>query len=289
MPKPKSKAQTVPIKNQESSVSVLLVWACLMAVIAWWTARKQALNVETVLARNAYTGGRMWVVPCHKEVASSEACKPRKCGRYVQDGLLRDEDVDVLATIADRLIHVGKPLPVGPSIFDIASGAVTYSDKFINTYKLGKSLVSADEKKVLQSTYATIEQKISELFECRGLYLAAPSFFSRIQGGNFEVTSPNQEYYHEHVDELQYGSFDYTALVYLSSFQQDFTGGEFSFNGQYPLLVQPKKGRFSTFTSSSENPHQVHKVLNGTRLAFTVAFTCNQEAGIPSAWEQLIQ
>ncbi|KXS15250.1 hypothetical protein M427DRAFT_70103 [Gonapodya prolifera JEL478] len=82
---------------------------------------------------------------------------------------------------------------------------------------------------------------------------------------------------HPHIDKLQYGSFTYTALIYLSSLHTNFTGGRFFFHDS--TVVEPSFGLLSSFTSGAENVHWVEKVETGERWAFTCAFTCGKGKG----------
>ena len=76
----------------------------------------------------------------------------------------------------------------------------------------------------------------------------------------------HDEYWHEHVDRITYGSFDYTCLLYLSTYNEDFEGGRFAFADQdwttqkHMTHVEPVQGRLSCFTSGSENKHRVEPV-----------------------------
>merc|ERR550534_2603 len=93
----------------------------------------------------------------------------------------------------------------------------------------------------------------------------------------------HDEYWHQHTDTEQYGTFEYTALLYLSTLGRDFDGGEFVFDppaGGAPasaVAVEPKFNRLVAFTSDAENPHRVAKVSRGVRIALTAAFTCDAE------------
>lgn len=44
--------------------------------------------------------------------------------------------------------------------------------------------------------------------------------------------------------------------------------------------VEPRIGRVLMFTSGSENPHAVERVMEGTRFAITVSFTCDAKLAI---------
>jgi hypothetical protein len=98
----------------------------------------------------------------------------------------------------------------------------------------------ADGYVVWVKTLARLHRLVSRLFgggvgeghasPCPGgapLRLALPAFFSRIDAA--PPASANDEYWHAHVDTLQYGSFDVTTLLYLSDEQEAIaTDAEFS-------------------------------------------------------------
>ena len=134
------------------------------------------------------------------------------------------------------------------------------------------------------AVYADVVERIRRLaeatFRAEGLYLTAPTFFSRISSDK-PPKILNDEYWHEHIDAEQYGSFVYTSLLYLTDAGRDFEGGAFQFLGAESVAdVQPAKGRLVLFTSGTEHPHRVTRVTAGTRLALTIAFTCHREAAI---------
>jgi hypothetical protein len=44
--------------------------------------------------------------------------------------------------------------------------------------------------------------------------------------------------------------------------------------------VKPARGKLVLFSSGSEHPHRVTRVTSGTRLALTIAFTCDEGAAV---------
>ena len=126
-----------------------------------------------------------------------------------------------------------------------------------------------------------IQQKIAQAFgiSSSSMYLTKPTFFSRIN--STEAKTTHDEYWHPHIDKVTYGSFDYTSLLYLSDYAEDFGGGRFVFmDAGSNKTIEPQAGRVSFFTSGSENLHRVEKVHWGTRYAITISFTCNPDHGI---------
>ncbi|KAJ3118535.1 COPII subunit [Phlyctochytrium bullatum] len=189
----------------------------------------------------------------------------------VKNSFANGGEIEKLIELADRGMAMGRAIG-GPSIFDLASGAVTYEDKFISAYQRTKgSFLSPEEWNFLLGLYRRIEDKVREVFQVQEtdhLTLGRPSFFSKID--NSEPRSVHDDYTHMHVDRDQYGTFCYTGLLYLSTAGDDFTGGNFiwyannSEDSERQTLM-PRAGRLSLFSSGSENPHRVTRVLSGLR------------------------
>jgi hypothetical protein len=84
-----------------------------------------------------------------------------------------------------------------------------------------------------------------------------------------------------HVDKCNVGYFDYSALVYLSTFGVDFEGGRFAFkDAMGDEIVEPKAGRCVLFASGPEHLHQVQTVTGGTRKALALWFSLGPEKDI---------
>lgn len=95
----------------------------------------------------------------------------------------------------------------------------------------------------------------------------------------------HDEYWHEHIDRMQYGSFVFTGLLYLNDFDLDYTGGKFGFvDRDANRTIEPVAGRLLLFSSGDENIHKVFKVDSGKRLALTIAFTCDRSVAVPDNW-----
>lgn len=100
-----------------------------------------------------------------------------------------------------------------------------------------------------------------------------------------KVTNVTTEY-SERLHQLHYDaeiskSIKYTLIIYLSSLNQDFTGGKLSFvdtvNGKKKnLVVDPKAGRTVGYTAGSENLHSLEKVQTGANYFITLSFTCKK-------------
>lgn len=65
---------------------------------------------------------------------------------------------------------------------------------------------------------------------------------------------------------------EFSALVYLSEYGEDFTGGELVFP-QHELRHQPKIGDLVFFRGDLEHTHKVRHVLSGERYAIVMFFS----------------
>eukprot|EP00045_Choanoeca_perplexa_P011976 m.128676 g.128676 ORF g.128676 m.128676 type:complete len:336 (+) comp15836_c2_seq1:98-1105(+) len=226
-----------------------------------------------------------------KECASpmpATPCYTQQCGRFVLDDIISVEDVKALRTLASDIMQVSPGGSGGPTILDLHSGALSYKESFINVYPVLKKrdIAIADHPgfEVYRRTRERVQQQLEKAFAVSDLYLTKPTFFSRIT--NKTALTEHDEYWHDHVDRVTYGSFDYTCLLYLSTYSQHFEGGRFAFNDKdwttqkHTMFVEPVKGRLSCFTSGLENSHRVEQVTAGTRMALTYGFTCKQAQSI---------
>jgi len=64
---------------------------------------------------------------------------------------------------------------------------------------------------------------------------------------------------------------EYSALLYLNNYEEDFQGGEVYFELQ-DVLVKPKRGQLLFFKGDVEHIHEVRKVLGGARKNFVFFF-----------------
>lgn len=216
-------------------------------------------------------------VSCSNDYGKSfKNCRPKKCGQAIRDDLFSSEDLKHMREIVEKGMKHGGGNG-GATILDLHSGALSYGDKFINLHAI-KTVFNNSDFEVYSKIKNEIQGAIAETFqiEKRLLYLTKPTFFSRLT--NKDASTKHDEYWHQHIDKVTYGTFYYTSLLYLSDYNTEFTGGRFVFvDGPNNKTVEPKMGRLSFFTSGSENPHFVERVESGTRYAITVSFTCNKK------------
>ncbi|PNJ87440.1 OGFOD3 isoform 6, partial [Pongo abelii] len=228
-------------------------------------------GVAEVLARRGeVVAGRFIEVPCSEDYDSHRRLHPQKVRqrchrcRHHQGGSGADSQA---------------------SILDLHSGALSVGKHFVNLYRYFgdkiQNIFSEEDFQLYREVRQKVQLTIAEAFGIRAssLHLTKPTFFSRIN--STEARTAHDEYWHAHVDKVTYGSFDYTSLLYLSDYLEDFGGGRFVFMEEGAnKTVEPRAGRVSFFTSGSENLHRVEKVHWGTRYAITIAFSCNPDHGI---------
>lgn len=114
----------------------------------------------------------------------------------------------------------------------------------------------------------TIKRAVEGQFEIGpGLvHLTSPTFFSEIS--DRPARTEHDEYWHVHVDKVTYGSFDYTCLLYLTDYNDDFEGGEFWFENKTSVVgVEPRLGRLvnQTKTQNKQNFQLTHRHLAKSR------------------------
>ena len=166
---------------------------------------------------------------------SSSSAPASPCVRSLHPAYLNDDEVGELLDLATSAFSLTPGGSGAVTIVDMASGALSYRDRFINIFSLfaastPPSFFPLPALSAYLQLTARVRLLIAETLQlpASSLFLTRPSFFSRIEGGK-EAVSANDEYWHSHVDREQYGSFDITALLYLSNAETDFTGGEFLF------------------------------------------------------------
>jgi hypothetical protein len=64
---------------------------------------------------------------------------------------------------------------------------------------------------------------------------------------------------------------EYSALLYLSDYDIDFTGGKITFPKQN-LTIYPEKGMLVFFRGDLDHPHEVEEIVGGNRYAIVTFF-----------------
>ncbi|KAM5217026.1 2-oxoglutarate and iron-dependent oxygenase domain-containing protein 3 isoform 1-T1 [Hipposideros larvatus] len=267
--------------------TVLGACATLAALLLWGSLGGDDGVTEVLAHRSEVLPGRFIEVPCSEDYDNHrrfEGCSPTKCGRGVTDAVITRDEALRIRSIAEKGLSLGGS-DGGASILDLHSGALSVGKHFVNLYRYFgdkiENIFSEEDFQLYRDVRQKVQLAIAQAFGISAslLYLTKPTFFSRIN--STEARTAHDEYWHAHVDKVTYGSFDYTSLLYLSDYLDDFGGGRFVFMEEGAnKTVEPRAGRVSFFTSGSENLHRVEKVHWGTRYAVTIAFSCNPDHGI---------
>nr|XP_058140944.1 2-oxoglutarate and iron-dependent oxygenase domain-containing protein 3 isoform X4 [Dasypus novemcinctus] len=189
--------------------------AALATLLLWSSSGSDDGVTEVLAPRGEVLPGRFIEVPCSEDYDSQrrfEGCTPRKCGRGVTDAKVTREEAERIRRYFGDKIHT------------------VFSEEDLRLYR--------DVRRKVQLT-------IAEAFGVSpsSLYLTKPTFFSRINSTG--ARTAHDEYWHAHVDKVTYGSFDYTSLLYLSDYLEDFGGGRFVFmDDGANRTVEPRTGRF---------------------------------------------
>ncbi|XP_030683952.1 2-oxoglutarate and iron-dependent oxygenase domain-containing protein 3 isoform X4 [Nomascus leucogenys] len=170
--------------------------------------------------------------PALRTTTVTAGCTPRKCGRGVTDVVITRKEAERIRSIAEKGLSLGGS-DGGASILDLHSGALSVGKHFVNLYRYFgdkiQNIFSEEDFQLYREVRQKVQLTIAEAFgiSASSLHLTKPTFFSRIN--STEARTAHDEYWHAHVDKVTYGSFDYTSLLYLSDYLEDFGGGRFVF------------------------------------------------------------
>lgn len=204
--------------------------------------------------------------------------RPLVSSRVLQRQFLSPQEVAFLVAVADRGMEQIPEEQGGPTIMDPdqslvlgPGGNVKRTPKF-----------SASELSQYATLMRRLHARLLELHQVEFLYHTQPTFIARLlpqqQGQGQQPHHVHDEYWHEHCDKNNTEHYDYSALVHLTDYGVNFTGGEFAFTAGPPTDdVLPEAGMLVTFASGAENPHRVNKVVSGKRLAWSTWWTCDSK------------
>ncbi len=156
-------------------------------------------------------------------------CLPKKCGRFVTDDVVTEDEAHELLELAKKGLSKGGSSG-GASILDLHSGALSHGEQFVNLYKVHPELFRRQDFEVYVRVQEKVRSAVAAHFglpEPSSLRLTHPTFFSRLTSR--PPSTPHDEYWHLHVDKETYPAFHYTSLLYLTDHGVDFEGGEFVF------------------------------------------------------------
>jgi|EP01046_Picozoa_sp_COSAG06_P002308 hypothetical protein len=237
-------------------------------------------------------------VTCAVEAREDPAgCYPTTCGRAVIDGFFSEAEVKGLLEIVEHgMARAGSPTSEvgGPTIMDLNTGMLRDAGGVKLLYpEPGQPGYDPDapppfdkgQLDLYRDAMARIRKRVAEEFGLSRLYFTAPTFVTRLVGNpEWKPAEIHDQYWHPHVDKQNTAHYDYSGLVYLSEYGEDFTGGELAFldtdeatGSVVANVVHPRAGRLATFTSGDENLHHARKVETGVRFVMSMWFTCDPD------------
>jgi hypothetical protein len=188
------------------------------------------------------------------------------------DNFVSENDVERFDAFLSSIVQ---PLPTRPRLrtalgypTSVVASKVGYSRPVIEGYEkteheqtvkdLGSLLVRV--KETLESSFSvemdTVQYVYHQMLE--GAKNALHSDSSNLDGSPLNEDGTPEE-------------LEWSALVYLSSYNEDFTGGKIVFPKQ-GISHEPVKGQLVFFKGDHEHPHEVEVVTSGIRSALVFFF-----------------
>jgi len=290
-------ATRTPAPKAEGGSTLAIVAALAIALggLLCWRLTAVAPDSGLTWAKaGAIVPGRLMAnSTCKRRPAPGLCGAPRRenrCARAVIDNAVPEKEARILQDMVQWAIDEAWGGGAGPpSVIDLHQGSISYKTQFVEMaalFEFKQVAFSEAQKEAYHKVRTALRGVLADTFGVpEEALLHDMTFFSHINGSK-EAQTVHDEYWHQHVDTEQYGTFEYTTLLYLSTQNEDFTGGEFLFENTTGVegtkedavaVVEPRFNRLIVFTSDEENPHRVEKVKTGVRIALTAAFTCIKE------------
>ena len=238
------------------------------------------------------------------DIGEKEPCLPQICSRHVLDGVFVDDDIKALHTIAKKGMSSRGMSQGGPTILDINTGFIRDSKGLENLFtRDASSKIFTDEDFGVYGKIITkLKETVTSTMGATELYFTAPTFITRLDGSaEWNPSEIHDEYWHPHADRNNTPHYHYSGLLYMSTKDDDFTGGDLvlydadsgqdrpksqddidkamvgiKFFDEEQLRIEPRAGRVVIFSSGHENPHKVERVLSGQRFVLAFWFTCDK-------------
>ena len=242
-------------------------------------------------------------VSCKTSFPSS-ACHTEYCGRRVVDGLFSSNDIKNLHHIVEKGMSY-RSSNGGPTILDINTGYIRDTNGLENLFFQAQDVFSEDDFAHYGRIIAKLKETVATTFDLKELYFTAPTFITRLDGTEtWQPKEIHDEYWHPHADHNNTQHYHYSGLLYMSTYNEHFTGGKFHFirpdfslfdssstqdskedmlqlatptAEDNELTVEPRAGRVVIFTAGHENTHYVERVTSGQRFVLSFWFTCDAQ------------
>ena len=233
-----SSSNETPSSDASSSTSIsrpalLAAAVCAVAAVGLRTARlARPVAMPQRLTRTMRVRHARRAVPC----ATTSVCGERPCDRVVIDDWLPPAEIDALRDIARRGAAAADAAAAsgGPTIVDINSGFVMAPGaRLVNLYQSKRKPFGGEDYELYRSVIRRLKAEVEAAFpRASALYFTAPTFLTRLSGENatWEASEPHDEYYQWHVDRDNTPHYEFSGLLYLSDYDEDFEGGLFTYD-----------------------------------------------------------
>lgn len=167
-----------------------------------------------------------------ESIGRNPKCYSDKCLRFIGDNIFESNDITSLLQIAEKGMNT-RVSNGGPTILDINTGYIRDTEGLANLF--GDDYKKDESDRLFTSndfaTYGRIINKLKNLvsskFNIENLYFTAPTFITKLDGNSaWKPREIHDEYWHTHADMNNTDHYQYSGLLYLSTYGVDFTGGE---------------------------------------------------------------
>jgi hypothetical protein len=164
------------------------------------------------------------------------------------------------------------------TFLDIPAGMVSASNPMYRI-QLEKNFFPKQEMESYIKLIKTIKQIIIDAHHIKQpIYIAHPCPVQR----HIPPESANRThkiFWRTHSDRVQASDhFDWSVVLYFSTFGVDFSGGYFEFHDKSRIsFVEPERGMMVSFSSGTEHMHRISDVESGMRLSIVVWWTCEYD------------
>lgn len=214
-------------------------------------------------------------------VSLNPKCFSSECMRIVMDGEVEQEKVAHLLDMAKRGMGSRSEDGIGgPTIMDINTGYIRDTNGLDNLFAAENKIVTERDFQTYSEVIHRLKALIESNFGIEEVYFTAPTFITRLDGrAEWQPQEIHDEYWHVHTDMNNTAHYQYSGLMYLNTFEEDFTGGRLVFvdaNDEITPthIIEPRAGRIALFSSGQENPHFVERLTGGQRFVLAFWFSC---------------
>lgn len=274
--------ETLKTQRNHRVIARLVFILCVLIVAYFWKT-----NEKPFATLKDHFPLRVQQLECNTNTVHS--CS-KKCGRLVSDNLVPLNDAKIIKEFTLKYFNQTPKIKglylihVITYIFQLllVLGAVNIVSISNGTHFKQSFDIANKAYIVFRLMVVNLIHLIEERFEANKefLSLSHPIFISQITNNTPSVLDKN--YFLDNVDQEQFPYSHYTAILFLSDFKKDFTGGRFIFNDQNKTksIVEPKIGRVIIYSTGAENTNYIEYIQSGTRYAMTIPLTCDRKHGL---------